>query len=36
MEKLDLVVTNSGDNTLSYFKGRGDGTFKESDYYEDW
>ena len=26
--KLDLVVTNSGDNTLSYFKGRGDGTFK--------
>ncbi|HAX45328.1 MAG TPA: hypothetical protein DCX78_00675 [Nitrospina sp.] len=27
--KLDLVVTNSGDNTLSYFKGRGDGTFKD-------
>ena len=26
--KLDLVVANSGDNTLSYFKGRGDGTFK--------
>ena len=26
--ELDLVVTNSGDNTLSYFKGRGDGTFK--------
>jgi len=23
------VVTNSGDNTLSYFKGRGDGTFKD-------
>jgi hypothetical protein len=27
--ELDLVVTNSGDNTLSYFKGRGDGTFKD-------
>jgi len=27
--KQDLVVTNSGDNTLSYFKGRGDGTFKD-------
>jgi len=27
--KKDLVVTNSGDNTLSYFKGRGDGTFKD-------
>ena len=26
--ELDLVVTNSGDNTLSYFKGKGDGTFK--------
>lgn len=26
--KMDLVVTNSGDNTLSYFKGKGDGTFK--------
>jgi hypothetical protein len=25
----DLVVTNSGDNTLSYFKGKGDGTFKD-------
>ncbi|SVD71271.1 uncharacterized protein METZ01_LOCUS424125, partial [marine metagenome] len=27
--ELDLVVTNSGDNTLSYFKGKGDGTFKD-------
>ena len=27
--KMDLVVTNSGDNTLSYFKGKGDGTFKD-------
>lgn len=27
--EMDLVVTNSGDNTLSYFKGRGDGTFKD-------
>jgi len=26
--EIDLVVTNSGDNTLSYFKGNGDGTFK--------
>ena len=26
--EIDLVVTNSGDNTLSYFKGKGDGTFK--------
>jgi len=25
---LDLVVTNSGDNTFSYFKGVGDGTFE--------
>ena len=25
----DLVVTNSGGNTLSYFKGKGDGTFKD-------
>ena len=25
----DLIVTNSGDNTLSYFKGKGDGTFKD-------
>ncbi len=27
--EIDLVVTNSGDNTLSYFKGNGDGTFKD-------
>jgi hypothetical protein len=27
--RLDLVVTNSGDGTLSYFKGKGDGTFKD-------
>lgn len=27
--EIDLVVTNSGDNSLSYFKGRGDGTFKD-------
>lgn len=26
--KLDLMVANSGDDTLSYFKGKGDGTFK--------
>ncbi|KMP12172.1 hypothetical protein UZ36_01750 [Candidatus Nitromaritima sp. SCGC AAA799-C22] len=26
--KLDLIVTNSGDNTLSFFKGNGDGTFR--------
>lgn len=28
-KKLDLVVTNSGDHTFSFFKGNGDGTFKE-------
>jgi VCBS repeat protein len=27
--KLDLVVTNSGDHTFSFFKGNGDGTFKD-------
>ncbi|SVB81191.1 uncharacterized protein METZ01_LOCUS234045, partial [marine metagenome] len=27
--EIDLVATNSGDNTLSYFKGNGDGTFKD-------
>ncbi len=27
--KLDLIVTNSGDHTLSYFKGNGDGTFQD-------
>ena len=26
---LDLVVANSGDHTFSYFKGKGDGTFKD-------
>lgn len=26
---LDLVVTNSGDNTFSLYKGKGDGTFRE-------
>lgn len=26
---LDLVVTNSGDHTFSFFKGNGDGTFKD-------
>lgn len=26
--KLDLIVTNSGDKTFSYFKGKGNGTFK--------
>ncbi len=26
-DNLDLIVTNSVDHTLSYFKGRGDGTF---------
>lgn len=28
-KKLDLVVTNSGDHSFSYFKGNGDGTFKD-------
>lgn len=27
--KLDLVVVNSGDKSFSYFKGNGDGTFKD-------
>ena len=27
--EVDLIVTNSGHNTLSYFKGKGDGTFKD-------
>ena len=27
--EIDLIVTNSGHNTLSYFKGKGDGTFKD-------
>jgi hypothetical protein len=26
---LDLISTNSGDDTLSYFKGKGDGTFSD-------
>lgn len=26
---LDLVVLNSGEHSLSYFKGKGDGTFKD-------
>ncbi len=26
---LDLISTNSGNDTLSYFKGKGDGTFNE-------
>ena len=26
---LDLISTNSGDDTLSYFKGKGDGTFDD-------
>ncbi|PIR00781.1 MAG: hypothetical protein COV66_04985 [Nitrospinae bacterium CG11_big_fil_rev_8_21_14_0_20_45_15] len=26
---LDLIVTNSGDHTFSYFKGRGDGRFDD-------
>ena len=25
---LDLLVSNSGDNTISYYKGKGDGTFQ--------
>ncbi len=28
-DKLDLVVTNSGDHTFSFYKGIGDGTFHE-------
>ncbi len=28
-DKLDLVVTNSGDHSFSYYKGLGDGTFYE-------
>ena len=28
-KKPDLVVVNSGDKSFSYFKGNGDGTFKE-------
>jgi hypothetical protein len=27
--KLDLVVTNSGDHSFSFYKGQGDGTFQE-------
>lgn len=27
--KLDLVVTNSGDHTFSFYKGNGDGTFRD-------